>query len=146
MDASVDIEWDDLRASLRGLANAGGEIADESMRRTADLAAGYARDLAPGSLSALVDVERKGEGEYAVVGRTRSGRSDEQVFNMHTHGTLGNRTKKKRTRNSGRAGGIRPKNILTRARTRAKKRVPEFIVEAMVRQGKRTGWTMRRGA
>lgn len=146
MDTSVEIEWDDLRSSLRGLERAGGEIADDAMRRTADLAAGYARDLAPGSLAQLVDVERGGEGEYAIVGRKRDGRSDEQVFNMHTHGTLSKRVAKKRTRNADRPGGIRPKNILTRARTKAKKRVPEFIVDAMIRHGKRTGWTMRRGA
>lgn len=144
LDASVSIDWDDLRGSLRGLGRAGDEIADDAMREVADVAAGIARDLAPGSLSALVDVEHVGPGQYAVVGRKRSG-SDEQVFNMNTHGTLSRRTKKKRTGNADREGGIRPKNILTRARRRAAKRTPQALVNAMLKHGRRNGWQMKRG-
>lgn len=140
----MTVDWDDLRRSLRAFGNAGPEIADDGMREVASIAAGIARDLAPGSLSDLVDVEHLGPGSYAVVGRKRAG-SDEQVFNMNTHGTLSRRTKRKRTRNADRPGGIRPKNILTRARARAAKRTPEALVRAMMHHGRRAGFQMKRG-
>lgn len=141
----MTVTWDDLRSSLRSFGNAGPAIADDAMREVANVAAGIARGLAPGSLAELVDVEHLGPGSYAVVGRKRSG-SDEQVFNMHTHGTLGRRVKKKRTRNGDREGGIRPKNILTRARREAAKETPRALVNAMMTHGRRSGFEMKRGA
>lgn len=144
LDVDATITWDGLRKGLRGFGNAGPEIADDAMKTVADIAAGIARDLAPGSLAALVDVEKLGPGQYAVVGRKRIG-SDEQVFNIQTHGSLGRRTKKKRTRNGDREGGIRPKNILTKARRQASKSTPGAIVAAMIHHGRRNGFDMKRG-